>query len=38
MSFAGMSRYKILRVKQEHPVVIAEVEMMSEEDDTSPKV
>ena len=35
---AGVSRYKILKVTQKIPVVIAEVEMMPQEDDTSPKV
>lgn len=33
----GVSRYKILKVTQKIPVVIAEVEMMPQEDDTSPK-
>lgn len=35
---AGVSKYKILEVTQKTPSVIAEVEMLPQEDDTSPKV
>lgn len=33
----GVDRYKIMKVIQKQPVLIAEVEMMPEEDDTTPK-
>ncbi|DBB09509.1 hypothetical protein WJX82_002679 [Trebouxia sp. C0006] len=33
----GLERYKIMKVIQKQPVLIAEVEMMPEEDDTSPQ-
>lgn len=35
---AGIKRYKILKVIQKQPILIAEVEMMPKENDTSPKV
>lgn len=33
----GVERYKIMKVVQKHPILIAEVEMMPEEDDSTPK-
>lgn len=35
---AGLERYKIMKVVQKQPILIAEVEMMPAEDDASPKV
>ena len=35
---AGVERYKIQKVVQKHPILIAEVEMMPDEDDNTPKV
>ena len=37
-SISGVERYKIRKITQKHPILIAEVEMMAEEDDTTPKV
>lgn len=38
VTVAGIERYKILKVIQKQPVLIAEVEMMPAEEDNTPKV
>lgn len=37
MVTAGKERFKIVSVKQEKPVLVCEVELLEEEDDSSPE-